>query len=458
MLSRRKERTGVRLNIPVKLIAILLAAALLAPVRASAQHLAEIRDAEIENDIRTFATPIWLAAGLDPQAIHIYIVNDPALNSFVAGGQNIFLFTGMLLKAETPNQMIGVIAHETGHISGGHLARSEDAIRNASIEGIIGMVIGAAATVGCRGGCNAGAGAIVAGAGVGQAAWASFSVAQEASADHAALSFLDRAHMSARGLLEFFEVLQQQELLSAAYQSPFLRDHPLTDQRVEYVREHVATSPYSNTVDPPDWILKQQVMKAKLNAFLGAPSQILAQYAPTDKSIPARYARAIAYYRVPELNKALEVIDGLIRDYPKNPYFYELKGQMLFENGHIAEAVAPYEQAVRLKPDTALLRIEAAQVQLETNDPALLPKALANLTDAVHYEDRNPEAWRQLAIAYGRSQNIGMAALALAQEGMAEGDVTQARQQAIRAVQLLPPGADKLLAQDIAADAKRSRQ
>jgi predicted Zn-dependent protease len=456
MLSRMQEQNCVRVKRFIGYLAMVLAALSLAPSRVAAAGLAEIRDAEIENTIRTFATPIWLAAGLDPQAIHIYIVNDPQLNSFVAGGQNIFINTGMLLKSDKPNQIIGVIAHETGHVAGGHLARAEEAMHNATIESIIGMVIGAAAAVAARGSPDAAA-AVGAGAFVGQRSWLSFSVAQEASADHAALTFLDRAHMSAKGLLEFFEILQQQELLSAAHQSPFLRDHPLTEQRVEYVRDHVAHSPWSNAVDPPEWMLMHQVMKAKLIAFLGSPAQALAQYPEENKSVPARYARAIAYYRVPELKKALEIVDGLIHDFPTNPYFQELKGQMLFENGRVIDAVKPYQEAVRLKPDIPLLRLELAQVELETNDPALVPQALAMLREVVRFEDRNPEAWRQLAIAYGRSQNEGMMALALAQEGMAEGDFTMARQQAGRAAQKLPPGPERLLAQDIAADAKRSR-
>jgi predicted Zn-dependent protease len=428
--------------------------------RASAQDSQDapsyIRDAEIEGIIRTFATPIFKAAGLDPEAVHIYIVNDPTLNSFVAGGQNLFLNTGLLLRAETPNQLIGVIAHETGHIAGGHLARSEQALHNASIESIIALVAGAVAAAASRD-PGAGAAAILGGSTVAQRSFMSFSVAQEATADHAALTFLDRSHMSARGLLQFFEILQQQELLSAAHQSPFLRDHPLTAQRVEYVRQHVATSPYSNAPDPPQWVEMFKIMKAKLSAFLSPPSQALAQYKADDHSVPARYARAIAYYRIPELQRALDLINGLIRDEPKNPYFYELKGQMLFENGHVSDAVAPYAEAVQLKPDVALLRIELAQVQLETNNPALVPKALAQLSGAVQSEDRNPEAWRLLAVAYGRQGKMGMMSLALANQGMAQGDYKMARQQAERATKLLPAGAERQRALDLAADAKRNQ-
>lgn len=298
---------------------------------------------------------------------------------------------------------------------------------------------------------------MAAGAQVGQRSWMSFSTVQEASADHAALNFLDHAHMSARGLLQFFEILEQQELLSAVYQSPFLHDHPLTPQRIEYVREHVKTSPWSDAVDPPDWIEMHLMMKAKLAAFLQAPSQALATYKADDKSAPARYARAIANYRIPDLTKALDLIDGLIHDYPNNPYYYEMKGQMLFENGRIADAVGPYEDAGRLKPDNAWLRVELAQVLLKTNNPKFVPRAETLLREAVRFEDREPLAWRLLAIAYGKNNNIGMMALALAEQAMTEGDYTMARQQAARAIQLLPAGAERQQAQDIVVDAKHSR-
>ncbi len=437
-----------------RVLLIVLAASIALVRPAWADGIALLRDAEIETSIRTWATPIWQAAGLDPTAVHIYIVSDPELNSFVAGGQNLFLNTGTLLRSETPNQLIGIMAHESGHMAGGHLARSEEALKNATIESIIGLVAGVAAGAATGSGAPAVAG-MLGGESMAQRSFLAFSVTQEASADQAALTFLDRSHQSARGLLQFFEILQQEELLSAAHQDPYLRTHPLTSQRVEYVRNHVLHSPYSDNKDPPEWMEMHRRMKAKLAGFLHPPQETLAALKPDDTSIATRYERAIAEYRIPDLKKAVAEIDALIRDEPNNPYFRELKGQMLFENGHIGDAVAPYEEAVRLKPDNALLRIEAAQVQLETNDPALVPKALTNLNNAIQFEDRNPDSWHFLAIARGRSGNLGMMALALAEEGIANGDFTQARQQAARALKLLPPGVAKQRALDIQGEAKR---
>ena len=424
--------------------------------QAAADQPSFIRDAEIESFIRGWWTPIILVAGLDPQAVHIYIVNDPTLNAFVAGGQNLFLYTGTLIRSTSPNQIVGIMAHETGHIAGGHLSRVDQAMRNATIASIISMVAGVAAAAVTHNPDAAVAGAI-GGSSVGERSFLAYSVTQEASADHAAMTFLDRAHMSARGLLEFFGILEQDELLAGQSEIPYLRTHPLTRDRVNYLRDHVEHSQWSNVPDPPEWIEQHARMKAKLDAFLSPPAQVLSRYKPDDKSVAARYARAIGYYRIPELGKALDVIDGLIKDEPNDPYFEELKGQMLFENGRVKDAIGPYERSVALKPDSALLKIELAQVQLESEDPAQVPKALTLLNTATPFEGDNSELWRLLAIAYGRSNNMGMAALSIAEQNMADGEWNSARLEAARALKLLPPGAQRQRAQDIADDARRSR-
>jgi len=409
---------------------------LLASTQTAAGAETYIRDTEIEADIQVMMTPVWKAAGLDPSALHIYLIQDKQLNAFVAGGQNEFINTGVILRAKTPNQLIGVLAHETGHIAGGHLTRFQDAVRNASIEGIIAMVVGAAAAVASKGSSESGA-AMLPAEGVAQRAFLQYSVGQEAAADQAALSFLDRSGQSARGLLEFFQVLQGEELLSGMRQDPYLRSHPLTSQRIDYVRHHVEHSRYSDVPDTEANIDRLKRIKAKLDAFISPPSSTLAAYPEKDQSVVARYARAIAYYRIPQLDKALPIIDGLIRDFPKDPYFRELKGQMLFENGRIADAIPPYEEAIRLAPGAPLLRISLAQAWIEANDPAMNKRAIAYLNDALRTEDKETGAWRLLATAYGRDNQMGMAALALAEEALSAGKKKVAQQQAIRAKQLL---------------------
>jgi predicted Zn-dependent protease len=396
-----------------------------------------LRDTEVEADIHRMIAPIWKAAGLDPDAVHVYLVADESINSFVAAGQNIFINSGLLARADTPNQLIGVLAHETGHIRRGDLYTGKTAMRNASIEEIIAMAAAVAATAASKGGDSGGA-ALLGAAGVGQRAFMQFSVAQEATADHTAMTLLDRTHQSARGLLQFFEKLQSQELLIGVHQSTYLTDHPLTEERIAYVRDHVEHSPYSEVPDPPAFVAMLARSKVKLAAFTEPPSTTLANYPASDRSVLARYARAIALYRIPDLDHARPTIDALIRDYPTDPYFRELKGQMLFENGHVADAVQPYEEAVRLAPDAPLLRIELAQVYIENVNPAQNQRAIAYLKDALRSEVKDVEAWHLLATAYGRDNQIGMAALALAEEGLAADNKTNAVQEAKRAEKLLP--------------------
>jgi predicted Zn-dependent protease len=400
--------------------------------QAKAAEPSGIRDSEIENAIRVLAAPIWRAAGLEPNDVGIYLINDKQINSFVAGGQAIFINTGLIERAETPNQLVGVIAHETGHIVGGHVLRAKEAMRNASIETIIAMVLAAGASVAGRSGAP-----MLGAAGVGERAFMRFSIAQEATADHAAMNFLDRACQSARGLLRFFEILQSNELLAGDRQDAWERTHPLTQQRLEYVRDHVERARCSNAPEPPGAADLLRLIKVKLHAFLDPPSSTLAAYPESDASVLARYARAIAYYRMPNLDRALPAIDGLIRDFPKNPYYRELKGQMLFENGHTREAIRPYEEAVRLAPSAALLRIALSQTYIESGDPALNKRAIAYLNDASREEGRDSEVWHFLAVAYGRDGQMGMAALSLAEQALANGKKKDAIQEADRAKHLL---------------------
>ena len=417
-----------------------------------------IRDAEIERDIRVWVTPIFRAAGLDASFVQIYLIGDPQINSFVAGGQRIFINTGLLTRSKTPNQVLGVIAHETGHIAGGHLLRMQEALRAATVEAIAGFLIGAGAAFGGAGGSGVGAGAI-AGESMAQRAIFAYSINQEARADNAALSFLDKTHQSSRGLLEFFQILSKEEGLLPGMQDPYLRTHPLTTERIDYVRQHVDTSPYSNAKDPADWIEQHARIVAKLQGFLLSPFDALKRYPESDDSTAAHYARAIAYHRVPMEDHALREADILLKREPNNAYFWELKGQFLFESGHPVDAAPYYRKCVELANDETLLKIELAQVLLEANeDVATAKEAAGYLQEVLRHDDQNPDAWHSLGIAQGRMGEIGNASLALAEEAILSGDTATARSQAIRATELLPRGSPGWLkADDIRLQIKDNR-
>lgn len=413
-----------------------------------------VRDAEVEGIIRAYATPLFQAAGLDAESVRIYLVSDDSLNAFVAGGMNLFINTGLLMRAESANQIIGVIAHETGHIAGGHLARTQEALKNASTEAIIAFVLGMAVVVAGQG--DAGTAIIGGGTAMAQADLLKYSRTQESAADHAGVSYLDATGQSSRGMLEFFEILEGQELLLTGRQDPYLRTHPLTAERIDFVRQHVENSPFSEAEDPPEFRIKFERMRAKLVGFLRPLNRVLQDYPESDTSLAARYARAIAYYRAGDLDRSMQLLDQLLAEHPDDPFFHELKGQILMEHGRGREAIPYYETAVRLAPHEPLLRLALAQTQLDTEDPDLNRSALRHLEEVTRIEQRNASAWRLLSIAYGRDGQIPMAALALAEAALARGNKDEARAQADRALQQLPEGSPAWLrAQDIFAAASR---
>ncbi|MDX9860200.1 MAG: M48 family metalloprotease [Rhodospirillales bacterium] len=425
----------------------LFAATLVQP--AAARTFKFIRDTEIENTIRVFSTPVFQAAGLDPSAIEVYIVNDPTLNAFVAGGQKLFLNTGLLMQSADADQVIGVIAHEAGHIAGGDLARLHDVMRKSSAQQILAMVLGAAAGI-ASGRGDVGAAIAAGGARTGQENFFQYSRSQEAAADAAAMRFLDATGTPATGLLEFLGTLADQELLSTRFQDPYLRTHPITRERVQALENHIKESTQPRRPPSLDHKRLHARMQAKLLAFLEPPSRTLGRFPESDTSLPARYARAIAYYKVPDLEKALPLIDQLIAEQPTDPYFHEMKGQMLFENRRAAEAIPSYEAAVRLLPSAPLLRLDLARIQLEMNDPVLLDAAIENLRIAQQAEPSSSWIWRNLAIAYGRKGDKGLSTLALAEEAYFRGNLREAREYAKRAEKLLPADSTAALqAQDI---------
>ena len=415
-----------------------------------------IRDTEVENTIRGYAAPIFAAAGLDASLVRIYLVNDKQINAFVAGGQNLFINTGLLMQSEDAGQVIGIIGHETGHIAGGHLVRVHDALRRGTAESILAMVLGAAAMA--AGAPQVGTAVMSGGQNVALRNFLQYTRTQEGSADAAAMRFLDATHQSARGLLDFFHMLSGQELLVTARQDPYLRTHPLTQDRIEALEAFVAQSPYSDVPVRPEFQEQHRRMLAKLHAFLDDPSITRRRYPESDRSLYARYANAIVEHRLAHLDRALALVDGLIAEHPDDPYFQELKGQILFESGRPAEALAPYRKAVDLLPDGPLLHVDLARVQMATDDPKLLEPAIANLRSSLRQEPNRPFVWRQLAIALGRNGQMGESSLALAEEAMLLDKKAEAKFHAGKAVRELPTGTPGWLqAQDILQAAENDK-
>lgn len=415
----------------------------------NAQALAVVRDTEIENTIRAYCAPLFEAAGLDIGSIRIRLVNEQSLNAFVAGGQNIFINTGLLTRSDNAGQIIGVLAHEIGHISGGHLSRLQEALRNATTQSIIAMILGGAAVI-ASGQTEGIGGAVLGGQGVGQRSLFKYTRGMEQSADQAGISFLEKTGQSSKGLLEFLRILHKQSALYSVSKDPYSSTHPLTQDRVAFVENHVSKSQFSEVPTPKQFSQMHARMRGKINGYVDDPVHTLNKYSAEDKGIEARYARAYAFMKLHDVKQSLAIVNQLIRESPKDPFFYELKGDILKDAGKVREAIKAYNKAVLILPWAALIRVNLARVQLELNDPKLDEAVIKNIREALRYENELPGAWRQLATIYGRRGHTGKASLALAEEAMLTGDFGRAKQNVKRALKVLPNGSPEFIrAQDI---------
>jgi predicted Zn-dependent protease len=426
--------------------------------QAQEERMSFIRDAEIESTIRTLSAPLFEAVGLEPSAVEIYLVNDNSLNAFVANGQKLFINTGLLMRSENANQVIGVVAHETGHISGGHISRTHDVIARSMATSLLAMLLGGAA-IAAGASPDVGTALLLGGQHLSERTFLSYSRTQESSADQAAMTILDKTNQSAKGYLEFLKIIEGQELLVSARQDPYVRTHPVTSDRIEAIGAHIAKSPFSKSKTPEEIETLHRRMKAKLIGFMSSIPHTLRLYPETDNSVESRYARAIAYYRRPDLDKALALMDGLIAEHPQDPYFHEMKGQMLFENARQPAALEAYQKALALSPLSPLIMTQVARIQLEMNNPEMTKAAIVHLKNALQVERTSPFIWRQLGIAYGRLGNIAQSSLALAEEGLLIGDDGAARFHAGRAEKLLKHGSPGWLqAQDIIQELSRRKK
>ena len=419
-----------------------------------AQAATLIRDAEIERTLKQMANPIFSAAGYGPDVIDIYIIQNRTLNAFVANGNNMFLHTGLLQTLETPEELIAVIAHETGHIAGGHLARRMVNVRNAKGPALLGLLVGIA--VGAVGGPEAGT-AVIAGT---QSATVrgilAYNRGEEAAADQAALSYLARANVSPKGLRDVLARFRGQEVFNIGNQDPFILTHPLSTERMQLIERKVEEAAGRSYPADPERAYWHGRMRAKLIGFLDSPERVLDRLEGETETEHVLYQKSVAYYKLPDKAKALAAIDRLIALRPSDPFYIELKGQVLFETGDAEAAVPYYRQAVRLAPGEPLLEAGLGRVLLALNQPAADAEALKVLQDARRRDPGDALALRALATAYSRAGDQGMAALATAEYYALRGDTEDAELQARRAADALPEGSPGWLrAQDILSlDAK----
>jgi predicted Zn-dependent protease len=404
------------------------------------EKLALLRDTETEQLLRDYSRPILRAAGLEKQNIQVTIINQAAFNAFVADGRRIFVNHGALLQSETPNQIIGVLAHETGHLAGGHLARLREQLAQAQTQMIIAMLLGLGAmAAGAKSGntnsglTNAGAAALAGPQNMILRSLLSYQRQQEESADRAGVKFLTATGQSARGMYETFKRLSNDTLFAAHGSDPYFQSHPMPADRVAALEELARSSPYWDKKDDPSLQLRHDMMRAKISAFLERQDTVYRRYPLSSDTLPARYAHAITTYLHGDLRNALTQIDALIQTQPNNPYFYELRGQALMEGGRPAEAVAPLRKAVQLSNNAPLIEMLLGQALVASDNKAYVDEAITILRAAVARESEAPIGYTQLAMAFGRKGDLAEADLASAQAAFLRGDNKTARDLASRA-------------------------
>ncbi len=444
---RRTTPSARALTLLTAFAVALVPSAAVAPTPSRAQSLPPglpvIRDAEIEQLLRDYTQPILRAAGLAQQNVQVTIINDRTFNAFVMDGRRIFINAGALIDAKVPNEVIGVLAHETGHMAGGHLSRLRQQLANAQAASIIAMILGLGGAVAAsRSGGAAGnpAAAILGPQESIRRSLLSYQRAQEEQADRAGVKFLAATGQSAKGMSDTFRRLSDQILFAAQNADPYMQSHPMPAERVAALEILAKNSPNWDKKDSPELQLRHDMMRAKLTGFLDRGDTVARRYPPSDTSLPARYARAIATYRHADLRAAISQIDGLIQTQPNNPYFYELKGQALLEGGKPAEAIAPLQHAIKLAPQPALLQVLLAQALNASSAPKSADEAVTLLRTALAQEPESVDGYLQLAMAYGRKGDLAQADLASALAAFMRGDQPTARQLAARAKTRFPIG------------------
>lgn len=427
---------------------------------AAAQGLPLVRDTEIEQLLQDYSRPIFRAADLAAQNISVRIVKHDSFNAFVVDGRHVYMNTGTLMTAKTPNEVIGVLAHETGHIKGGHMADLRSRIARDQTKSMLLMLLGigvmaAGAVSGGETGremTGAGTGVMMGGNEMVMRSFLSRRREQESAADQAGLLFLERSKQSGVGMLETFERFAQQEYVSDAYQDPFMRSHPVATDRLARLREKVAASAYANTKDPPALQLRHDMMRAKIAGYVERAQTVQNRYPPKDTSLPARYARAIARNCSGRCADNLTDVDALIREKPDNPYFWELKGNLLQASGKHAEAIAPLRKALQLAGGNApLIMTSLAQSLGAANNAAATDEAIDLLRKSILADDTYAPSHHQLASAFYKKERFPQADLAAAQGHFAEGNIPQAKIFAKRAMAKLQRGSPEWIkAEDIA--------
>lgn len=442
LLPHRISSRLLRLALAIPVVSMSLEAS---AASSSKSRLPIVRDAEIEALIADYTGPILKAAGLSRSGIKIVLMNSPDFNAFVAG-RRIFVNTGAITATTTPNQLTGILAHETGHLAGNHQERLRDQLERSKTIAIVASLLGAGVAVagaasGSGGTTGAGASLMTGGTGLATRGLLSYQRGEEANADRSALTYLQKTGQSGKGLLQTFETLDRNNLFSRSPANNYLSSHPLPRERIAALEAAAQDSPYYNKNDAAALVERHDLARAKIAAYSGGAEAVRRLFPRTPRGLPAMYGDAIATYLDGSPTNALRKIDALIAQRPKSPWFYEMRGEILMDNGQAGAAAEAFTKADQLDSSgSGILKAEIGQAIVTGGNPKDMPRAVAMIRAGLQADPENSAAYRFLAMAYGKMNDIGRAELATAEGYWHGGAFKEAKVFAARAQQKLKPG------------------
>ena len=422
-------------------------------------------DTEIGLTLQAYINPLLVAGGLQPNSVALHMMVDDSINAFATPGNNIYVHTGLLLRAKNSNEVIGVLAHETGHIAAGHVVMVASDLAAPNAISLLSTLLGVAVGI-ASGNPEAGMAVMMGGQRAAMGSFLSFSRGQESRADQFALKALYDTHQSAKGLHDFFDRLSGDELLVTDNQDPYVRSHPLSRERMATMEAAMEASPYTNQPSDPELDRQHRRMVAKLFAFLKPQITTLQRYPETDKSIEGRYARAIAYYRRGQFDQALPLVDSLLIDAPKDPFFWQIKGDMQLSRSKVEDALVAYRESLKYLPDAPEILSALAHAAIESGKLEYSEEAQVALKHALAMDPENAGAWDMLARSYALANQTGLSAYAAAERAILLGQFGDVARYSNQAEKLLEKDTPtwyrlqdiKILAQNYLRDQRDKRR
>ena len=367
-----------------------------------------IRDAETENLFKEIAIELMKGSKFDAKQISFFIDNQDYINAFVVPGQKIFLTTQLIIQSKRIDDLAGVIGHEIGHIVGGHFSKRMKITEKTSMINIISSILAAGALA--VGAGPAGTAILLGGQNLGTGKLLSFSRTQESLADQTAIRLMKKSGFSLDGMLNIFKILERNESLKKI--NPYFLTHPLSSERKKVIKLNLLNQ---NIKEFHSLNAKFSLVKAKVNGFFLEEEELNILY-PSLSTIESLYAFSFRNYKIGKIGDAIKLINECIKIDEENPYFYELKGQILFESGKTFESIYAFRKAKELKPDEKSFNLFLAKSLYHSKKDSFLNESIELLWNYIKNDDFPYEAWHYLGLNYGKKKKFDLSSYALAEK------------------------------------------